>query len=143
MGSFCTPPPTLMALWKWSDPHLGLLTRTQIRDFGYRIQTSCHLEYERTPSGKISSKSTLRADKFREWTNFGFFGRDLVETSSYLGRISNLRPFLDSSAQTTLGKVLDFFRKISKRARYVVFEKRCFPEGFQAQNRRFELKSIF
>ena len=38
---------------------------------------------------------------------------------------------------------LIFFRKISKRARYVVFEKRCFPEGFQAQNRPFELKSMF
>ena len=50
---------------------------------------------------------------------------------------------MDSSAQTTLGKVLDSFHKISKRARYEVFEKRCFPEGFQAQDRRLELKSTF
>ena len=68
---------------------------------------------------------------------------DVVGTPSQLGRISNLRPFLDSSAQITLGEVLDFFRKISKRARCVVFGKRCFPEGFQAQNMRFELKSMF
>ena len=50
---------------------------------------------------------------------------------------------LDSSAQTTLGKVLVFFRKISKRARYVVFKKRCFPEVFLAQNRPFGLKLMF
>ena len=56
---------------------------------------------------------------------------DLVGTPSQLGRISNLRPFLDSSDQTTLGKVLDIFRKISKRARYVVFKKRCFQRAFR------------
>ena len=33
---------------------------------------------------------------------------------------------MDSSAQTTLGEVFDFFVKILKRARYVVFEKRFF-----------------
>ena len=36
---------------------------------------------------------------------------DLVGTTSQLGPISNLRPFLDSSAQTTRGNVLDFFCK--------------------------------
>ena len=36
---------------------------------------------------------------------------DLVGTTSQLAQISNLRPFLDSSAQTTRGNVLDFFVK--------------------------------
>ena len=57
-------------------------------------------------------------------------GTALERPHNYIGRISNLRPFLDSPAQTTRVNVLDLFRKISKRARYVVFEKRCFPEGF-------------
>ena len=36
---------------------------------------------------------------------------ELVGTMSYLGQISNLRPVLDSSAQTTRGYALDFFVK--------------------------------
>ena len=36
---------------------------------------------------------------------------DLVWTLSYLGQISNLRQFLNSSTQTTWGKVLVFFVK--------------------------------
>ena len=36
---------------------------------------------------------------------------DLIGTTSYLGPISNLRPVMDSSAQTTRGNVLDFFVK--------------------------------
>ena len=34
---------------------------------------------------------------------------EAIGTTSYLGPISNLRPFLDSSAQTTRGMLLDFF----------------------------------
>ena len=47
---------------------------------------------------------------------------------------TSLRPFLDSSAQTTLGKVLDFFRKTSKRRFCVfllVFFKLVSKSGFQ------------
>ena len=36
-------------------------------------------------------------------------GDVVVGASSQLGLISNLRPFLDSSAQTTRGNELDFF----------------------------------
>ena len=38
-------------------------------------------------------------------------GTSLGRCRMYLGRISNLRPVLDSSAQTTRGNVLDLFVK--------------------------------
>ena len=41
---------------------------------------------------------------------------DVVVAASYLGPMSNQRPFLDSSAQTTWGNILDIFRNTQKQA---------------------------
>ena len=68
----------------------------------------------------------------------------IVTTLAFCCRspISNPRLGLDSLAQTTRGKVLDFFVKPQNGLVALVFEKRCFPGDFQGQNRSFELKSI-
>ena len=78
-----------------------------------QIQTVC-LKYCSLYQGELRQFLLLQLDclPVRSW--------DLVWTLSYLGPISNLRPFLDSSAQTTRGNILDFFRKTSKR-RFCVF----------------------
>ena len=59
------------------------------------------------------------------------------------GPILKPRPVLDFSAQTTRGKVLDFFAKPQNGLDTLVFEKMYFPGVFQGQNRPFEIKSFF
>ena len=59
----------------------------------------------------------------------GIAGVPIILTLEY--QLLKSRPVLDSQAQTTRGKVLDFFVKPQNKYVTLVFEKRCFPGFFR------------
>ena len=63
-------------------------------------------------------------------------GTSLGRRHNYIGPISNLRPFLDSSAQTTQRNILDFFWQNLKRSSFDQFLRqkvfsRVFCQSFE------------